>query len=344
MEAEHLPDRHLLPGSDGSDLSVYQRFRGCQRVLHCCTHHHSARSDAAVVRYLHTSSVCGQLLWLQEGHHHRARPHQPDCPSHSRAGVVHPPCLQHCSGRRAALRRCLHRAVLHHVCHVALPGKVHLQCCFVAVYYSISMLRYTTYSSYATIYGSIVMLLYSFFYLSLSLYVAILCVWFPIRGADHPGGHLRRDHHRHVLLPGTLTTHSLYSPTPCVCCSLRLQSVYLIYFPCFCSCAMKTTSGGGAPSCPQARPACISSCTPSGTTAPSSASRASCPPCCTSPTWPWSASPSSCSLAPSASSPACGSGVRSTVLSRWTKVVRGSGAIAVGCEIRTFLFSLLCDR
>ena len=141
-----------------------------------------------------------------------------------------------------------------------------------------------------------------------------------------------------VRSPLTLFTHAL-----CVC-SLRLQSVYLIYFPCFCSCAMKITNGGGAPSCPQARPACISSCTPSGTTAPSSASRASYPPCCTSPTWPWSASPSSCSLAPSASSPACGSFGRSTVLSRWTKVVRGSGAVAAGCEIRTFFFSLLCDR
>ena len=60
------------------------------------------------------------------------------------------------------------------------------------------------------------MLLYSFFYLSLSLYVAILRVRFPVRGADHLGRHLRRDHHRHVLLPGTLTTHSLHSPTPCV--------------------------------------------------------------------------------------------------------------------------------
>ena len=97
----------------------------------------------------------------------------------------------------------------------------------------------------------------------------------------------------------------------------HIYIIFLYFY--FLSCAMRTTSGGGAPSFLLVPQADICSCTQSGTTVPSSLSRASSLLCCISPTWRWRPSRSLCSLVPSASSPACGLCARSMELSRLIK-------------------------
>mmetsp|Transcript_42460 Transcript_42460/g.105740 ORF Transcript_42460/g.105740 Transcript_42460/m.105740 type:complete len:342 (+) Transcript_42460:1207-2232(+) len=121
MEEEHcahvvpLPRRRLPP------LLRPQLFRLGREVFGRRAVRHHVRAAGAVVWHLGAARLPRLLLWLSAQERRFPRARQPDTAPGARAGLVHAARLLHHRRRRAALRRRLHRALLHPFVHLAPP-------------------------------------------------------------------------------------------------------------------------------------------------------------------------------------------------------------------------------
>lgn len=121
LEADDPADRLPVPGDLLRDL-LYPEFAHLGPTLFwgSALHHH-VRHALLVVRGLGTLGLPGRLLRLPQGQHRVARENESDPAADSGAVVVHEARVHHPRGRCLTLRCSLHRALLHHVIHMATP-------------------------------------------------------------------------------------------------------------------------------------------------------------------------------------------------------------------------------